>query len=334
MASQPSAGIGMRQPVPLTPEIIDRARGTLLASACGDALGVPYEFAKPPQEPEMIGGGLGPYAPGEWSDDTQMAACIAQALASGASPLKESTIDVIAENFLHWLREGASDVGTQTRWVLNMGESGRGSTSRRLKEAAQKFSAGTDRAAGNGALMRTSPVGLSFLDSANATAQAAVSVARLTHHDPLVDESVILWSEAIRRAVLTGETALRPGLDLLRPESRDYWEKAIDDAEAGRLNPHQNGFTVGALQCSWNAVYSVRHLTGEEAVSRGLKNAVRLGADTDTIAAIAGGLLGAAWGASSVPQGWRDVVHGWPGLTGEQYADLGKQIVEAANRDI
>ncbi len=79
MTSQPTGGIGARQTVQVTPEIIDRARGTLLAAACGDALGVPYEFAKPPQEPEMIGGGLGPYAPGEWSDDTQMAACIAQA---------------------------------------------------------------------------------------------------------------------------------------------------------------------------------------------------------------------------------------------------------------
>ena len=45
-------------------------------------------------------------------------------------------------------------------------------------------------------------------------------------------------------------------------------------------------------------------------------------------------IIGAAWGASSVPQQWREIVHGWPGLTGEQYADLGKQIVDAANREI
>ncbi len=37
---------------------------------------------------------------------------------------------MIAENFLHWLREGASDVGTQTRWVLNMGEGDRGGAAR------------------------------------------------------------------------------------------------------------------------------------------------------------------------------------------------------------
>ena len=81
-------------------------------------------------------------------------------------------------------------------------------------------------------------------------------------------------------------------------------------------------------------MYSVRRLAGEEAVKRGIKNAVRLGADTDTIAAIAGGLLGAAYGAEAVPRAWKEKVHGWPGLTGEQYADLGRQIVEASNREI
>ena len=51
----------------------DRACGVLLGAACGDALGVPYEFAQPPapgEIAEMRGGGLGDFAPGEWSDDT------------------------------------------------------------------------------------------------------------------------------------------------------------------------------------------------------------------------------------------------------------------------
>src|SRR6476620_5144577 len=48
----------------LTTGQCDRAAGVLLAQACGDALGVPYEFATPPDgEPRMVGGGLGPYAP-------------------------------------------------------------------------------------------------------------------------------------------------------------------------------------------------------------------------------------------------------------------------------
>ncbi|PWF27542.1 ADP-ribosylglycohydrolase family protein [Ancrocorticia populi] len=327
MSTQPSE----RQPIVITPDVEDRARGVLLASACGDALGVPYEFAKAPTHPEMIGGGLGPYDPGEWSDDTQMAACIAQGISGGASLLKDSTLDVIAENFMTWLREGATDVGTQTRAVLGGFDDYAGTASAKLKKSAKAYSAQTDRAAGNGALMRTAPVGLAYLDSPTATAQAAVAVAGLTHDDQLVDESCILWTEAIRNAVVTGEIAIRPGIDLLRPESRDYWTKAIDDAEAGSLNTHQNGFTVGALQCSWNAVHSVASLTGVEAVQLGIENAVRLGADTDTIAAIAGSLLGAAWGASSVPTIWSEAVHGWPGLTGDQYADLALTIIRGGN---
>ncbi len=323
MTTQPSE----RQPIELTPAVKDRARGVLLASACGHALGVPYEFAKPPEHPEMIGGGLGPYDPGEWSDDTQMAACIAQGISGGASLLKDSTLDVIAENFMTWLREGATDVGTQTRAVLGAFDDYPGTASAKLKKAARAYSAQTDRAAGNGALMRTAPVGLAYLDSPTATAQAAVAVAGLTHDDQLVDESCILWTEAIRNAVVTGQIAIRPGIALLRPESRDYWTRAIDNAEAGNLNAHQNGFTVGALQCSWNAVYSVSNRSGEEAVQLGIENAVRLGADTDTIAAIAGSLLGAAWGASSVPEAWREAVHGWPGLTGEQYAGRALAII-------
>ena len=65
--------------VELTPEIRCRARGTLLGMATGDCLGVPYEFGSAPfhGQPELIGGGLGDYEPGEWSDDTQMALCIA-----------------------------------------------------------------------------------------------------------------------------------------------------------------------------------------------------------------------------------------------------------------
>ena len=63
----------------------DRIEGVLLGAACGDALGVPYELGSsslaPGEAPRMVGGGLGPYAPGEWSDDTQMAVVIASVAA-------------------------------------------------------------------------------------------------------------------------------------------------------------------------------------------------------------------------------------------------------------
>ena len=106
---------------------------------------------------------------------------------------------------------------------------------------------------------------------------------------------------------------------------------AVDDAEAGAFSAHQNGFTVVALQCAWHAVFSVRDLAGERAVRTGLVNAVSLGGDTDTVAAIAGGLLGAAHGEKAIPAEWRRAVHGWPGMTGGQLADLAQAVVVKAS---
>ncbi|MDO4888994.1 MAG: ADP-ribosylglycohydrolase family protein [Actinomycetaceae bacterium] len=317
----------------LTPEIISRARGALLASACGDALGVPYEFGPPTTDPQMIGGGLGPYDPGEWSDDTQMAICIAKVAAKGVSLTSETALDLVGQNFLDWLASGASDVGTQTREVLKAAASiRRGDVSDRLHAAADDFSARSERAAGNGALMRTTPAALAFLGSRIRTVKATKAMARLTHFDPLVDQSCILWTEAVRNAVVTGVADMRGGLELLSLEDAEYWAKIIDDAESGAFSANRNGFTVVAFQCAWHAVHSVRDLTGEDAVRQGLINAIALGTDTDTVAAIAGGLLGATWGEQAVPREWAEAVHGWPDMTGRQLADLGEAIVVQAER--
>ena len=60
-----------------------------------------------------------------------------------------------------------------------------------------------------------------------------------------------------------------------------------------------------------------------------LDAAVRGGYDTDTVAAIAGGLLGAVYGASAVPAEWRRVLHGWPGLATRGLVALASRIVKA-----
>ena len=62
----------------------------------------------------MIGGGLGPYAPGEWSDDTQMAVVIARVAASRGLA-DEAALDAVVDGWVAWLGDGASDVGIQTR---------------------------------------------------------------------------------------------------------------------------------------------------------------------------------------------------------------------------
>ncbi|WP_222426587.1 ADP-ribosylglycohydrolase family protein [Amycolatopsis rhizosphaerae] len=76
----------------------DRAAGALLGAAVADALGVPYEYGSRPleEQPRMHGGGLGGYAPGQWSDDTEMTVCLARVAATGLDLRTEDALNAIA----------------------------------------------------------------------------------------------------------------------------------------------------------------------------------------------------------------------------------------------
>ncbi|MEU0677973.1 ADP-ribosylglycohydrolase family protein [Streptomyces sp. NPDC006172] len=319
---------------------VDRAAGVLLGAAVGDALGVPYEFEArlgDDQQPRMIGGGLGPYEPGEYSDDTQMQVCIAEVAATGVDLRTPEALDAITVNFHKWLSGGASDVGAQTRAVLGAAARADGASGAALLDAARSFTAGNDRAAGNGSLMRTGIVALSHLGDPEAMAEAAVAVSALTHPDPDCADACVLWCSGIRTAVLDGTfDGVRAGLDLIPAERRGVWARRLDEAEAHP--PHHftnNGWVVHALQAAWSAIIrtSVPELSPAEGdfpaqhLRLALEAAVRAGTDTDTVAAIAGALLGARWGCSGVPLEWQRVVHGWPGHTG---ADLVRLAVLTA----
>ena len=302
----------------------DRAAGVLLGQACGDALGVPYEFGpalSPDVIPQMAGGGLGGFAPGEYSDDTAMAVCIAEVAATGADLTTDDALDEIAQSFLTWA-ETAPDVGIQTQTVFRRTRENGGPVGRAMIDASTAIAAEQPGHVGNGALMRTSIVGLTRLDDREATAAAAAAVASLTHADPLGVESCILWSEAVRLAVTEGRLDVTAGLDLLPAASRERWRQWIDEAAGAdprTFNP--NGFTVWALQAAWAAItwtavpeddptsgtFAAQHF------ALALENAVRAGNDTDTVAAIAGGLLGAYWGQSAIPHRWTRRVHGYGG---------------------
>ncbi|MFF3468225.1 ADP-ribosylglycohydrolase family protein [Streptomyces sp. NPDC002619] len=322
----------------------DRAAGVLLGAAVGDALGVPYEFQtrlREDQQPRMIGGGLGPYEPGEYSDDTQMQVCIAQVAATGADLRTPEALDAIAANFQGWLSGGSSDVGSQTRTVLGTAGRAGGVPGAALLDAARSFTAGTDRAAGNGSLMRTGIVALTHLSDVAAMAEAAIAVSALTHPDPDCADACVLWCSGIRTAVLEGTfDGVRAGLDLIPAERRAMWAERLDEAEDKA--PHHfgnNGWVVHALQAAWSAITrtAVPELSPAEGsfpaqhLRLALEAAVRAGTDTDTVAAIAGALLGARWGCSGIPLAWQQAVHGWPGLSG---ADLVRLAVLTARGGI
>lgn len=152
----------------------DRAEGALLGVAVGDALGAGYEFGSTrlgPDGPAMIGGGLGDFAPGEWTDDTTMTWCIADVVARGLDLRTDAGLTAVARNFRAWFETGPPDIGIQTRRVL--AAAGPDPTGAELVEAARDLAASGARTAGNGSLMRTAPVALAYLDDPEACADAA-----------------------------------------------------------------------------------------------------------------------------------------------------------------
>ena len=108
------------------------------------------------------------------------------------------------------------------------------------------------------------------------------------------------------------------------------WSDRLDLAEVtpARDIPN-NGWVVSALLAAWSAIVATDTGEGLPAghLRRGLDAAARAGNDTDTVAAIAGGLLGAAHGASAVPAQWRRLLHGWPGLRARQLVALASRII-------
>lgn len=304
----------------------DRACGAVLGSAIGDALGAGYEFGSArlgPDGPAMIGGGLGGFAPGEWTDDTTMAWAVLDVAARRGELLSDEALDEIAGHFRDWYETGPADIGNQTATVLRaVGPRPQGSA---MAAVAADLHARTGHTGGNGSLMRTAAVALPHLDDPEAVVAAASRISALTHVDPHAVSGCVLWSLAIRHAVLHAELDLRAGLAHLDPAEADYWSDRIDEAEQsepGRFNP--NGWVVAALQAAWSAIVHTpvpevdpcRHLQDA------LHAAIAIGHDTDTVAAIAGALLGARWGASAVPAAWRRVLHGYPGLRGEDLVGL------------
>jgi hypothetical protein len=190
--------------------------------------------------------------------------------------------------------------------------------------------------------MRTAPVALAFLEDPDGLAEAARQLSALTHFDPEAGEACALWCLAIRRAVLTGDLDVRVGLPYLPAHLHKAWSQRLEAAERSRpADFARNGWVVEALQAAWSAI-ATTPVPAEDPVAGNfraghlrlaLENAVRGGRDTDTVAAIAGGLLGARWGASAVPAAWRLLLRGWPASTPHDLVDLAASIIRGGQPD-
>ena len=311
----------------LTPIQLDRAVGAVVASAAGDALGSAYEFGNGLSDDQLPEFGVGVFGHrrGEWTDDTSMAIPILEAAARGASLRDPGVLAGIVTTWLEWSAT-AKDVGLQTQGVLTTLSAA--PTEAEARAAARALHERSGRSAGNGSLMRTGPVALAYLaDGAeDQLVDAAARIAQLTHFEQDNVDAVVLWSLAVRHAIRTGDLNPRAGLPWIAAEHRRRWQQLIDEATAPARHPRefaaQNGWVVKAFQAALAAV------AGATDVRDALYRCVRGGGDTDTVAAIAGSLAGAVWGATQVPLGWQRLLHGWPGHTAN---DLTRLAVLAAS---
>lgn len=177
--------------------------------------------------------------------------------------------------------------------------------------------------------MRTAPLALAYLDRDPSDLMATAGVvSALTHSDPDAQEACGLWCVAIRNAVLSGRLDVRAGLPLLPAERAALWLSRIETAERSRPRDFtNNGWVVEAFQDAWSAIhFAGLSASGPAHLRAALEEAVRGGRDTDTVAAIAGGLLGAAYGYTAVPFEWRRRLHGWPGLRARDLMVLGLEL--------
>lgn len=306
---------------------LDRAIGTVVASAAGDALGAPYEFgpALPDSFTPTFGTGLFGHAPAEWTDDTSMAIVLLDELAAGQDLLDQAAQVAIVKRWIEWSRT-SKDVGAQTRSVF--ATLPRPFDADSITRTSRRHHETHGRSAGNGSLMRTGPLALGYLESRPADlARAAGVIARLTHWEQDNADACALWCLAIRHAILTGELDVTGALPQLPPARRERWRAVVDEALAPGAHPRdfqsKNGWVVRAFQGALAAV------AGSTSLTDAIQRAIRGGGDTDTVAAIAGALAGSLHGVSAVPLDWQRRLHGWPRYRAQ---DLVRQAALAARR--
>lgn len=270
---------------------IDRSAGEdlLIGLALGDALGAPVEFDRSEAIADQRaylegfpGGGVFAWAPGEFTDDTQMALILAQHLLEYGRVQHEA----LAQAFMDWAVDSA-DVGMQTRQVLSAIREGY-----TWREAVSGL---RSDAAGNGSLMRVAPVVL-IARSREEAMSLAVEQSRVTHPNPLCREScriyvALLWDTLIGVPKALDEYAAEASITEVAEAVR---QAALPEP------PSMSGFVLHTLT---GALWAVRDAGSfRDAVWR----AVALGRDADTVAAVAGGLAAMTFrGAEGIPEDWR-----------------------------
>jgi ADP-ribosyl-[dinitrogen reductase] hydrolase len=278
----------------------DRYAGCLLGLAVGDAVGTTVEFRlRGSFEPvtDMVGGGPFGLKPGQWTDDTSMALCLAESLlARGGFDARDQM-----GRYLNWWKWGylsatgtCFDIGMTVRSALE-----------RFESTGEPFSGSLDpETAGNGSLMRLAPVALFYGPNVDEVVQFSAQSSRTTHGAP----------EAVECCQLLGSVLAQCSADMPKHEVLDGSGLALTEPKVLELAAGQyliksrsevrgSGYAVASLEAALWCFHTTS--TFEAAVLE----AANLGEDADTTAAIVGQVAGAFYGVQGIPAPWLEKLH-------------------------
>jgi ADP-ribosylglycohydrolase len=306
-------------------EMITRYRGAMLGLATGDALGTTLEFQRPgsftPID-DMVGGGPFHLKPGEWTDDTSMALCLAESL------VEQGDFDAHdqMQRYVRWRNDGyysvkgyCFDIGNTVNAAL-----------RRFKQTGDPYAGSTDpKSAGNGSLMRLVAVPLSYANTPELAIQRSGDSSRTTHAAPTAVDAC-RYMAALIIGALRGESKETLLADHYSPVGSAYWQSSplhpdIAEIAAGSFHTRQppeivgTGYVVKALEA---ALWAFAH---SSSFREGCLLAVNLGNDADTTGAIYGQLAGAYYGEDGIPEPWRAQL-----AMREQIVSLADQLYQQA----
>jgi len=277
----------------------ERFRGSLLGLAAGDALGTTLEF-KPPGTfapiDDIVGGGPFGLEPGQWTDDTSMALCLAESL------VETQDFDLVDQlrRYVRWYRHGhlsatgrCFDIGNATRAALE-----------RFEREGGPHAGSTDpHSAGNGSVMRLAPVPLRYSSEGLARAAELAAESSKTTHGAATCVDACAYLGSLIAAAVEG-----------RPKDELLHSQFFSDAETPEIATVAGGSfrekEPPAIRGSGYVVESVEAalwaFARSESFREGALLAVNLGDDADTTGAVYGQLAGAFYGEEGIPSEWRE----------------------------
>jgi ADP-ribosyl-[dinitrogen reductase] hydrolase len=281
----------------------ERFLGSLIGLAVGDCVGAAVEF-KPRRsfEPvtDMIGGGPFGLKPGEWTDDTSMALCLAQSLIEKNG----FNADDQMQRYVKWYKEGylsstgeCFDIGIGTAEALH-----------HYLKTGNPYSGSSDpKKAGNGSIMRLASVPLLWSNDLNLAIHFSGESSKTTHRAEETIDACHYLGALIAGAAngISKEKLLSPefvGLieekigRSLAPKIKEVAEGSYKRKQIQQIS--SSGYVVHSLEAALWAFYL------SDTFKEGLLMVVNLGEDSDTTGAIYGQLAGAFYGVSSIPNNW------------------------------